>query len=105
MAKVGTQAIYLGSLMCAAAIYIPLYKRRLITAAEVEEVLAMFSKMLDAVETSEAKFLLPETPAGAREVLQTFLTIINPDVGSDDRPAGKKPPAWLREVIDGGAGS
>jgi hypothetical protein len=68
MAKVGTQAIYLGSLMCAAAIYIPLYKRRLITAAEVEEVLAMFSKMLDAVETSEAKFLLPETPAGAREV-------------------------------------
>jgi hypothetical protein len=36
--------------------------------------MAAFSKMLDAVETSEAKFLFPETPAGAREVLQTFLT-------------------------------
>lgn len=88
---IGQQALTIGAMMCAAAIYFPLRRRGLISAEEVEEALNAFDGMLETY-VSQGGLLHPDTPAGARAIRETFLSLIkSPEAG---------PRPW--QVFEGG---
>ena len=100
--QLSLEATTLASLMCLAAIFSQLQKRGLVTLAELEDTLAVFSASLDQEEASPKKWLLPDTPADARTYLDTLLQILKSKPDNPDDPKSRLRADWLRGVIDGG---